>query len=220
MDPRPIRLHQVAISGLASKELNSAISFVIVPGDTNLPSNDLQFQEFATYVERALTWRGFAQAVSIESADMAVLLVYGVGEPRQQVYSYALPVFGQTGIGSATTFGQPSGYSLHATTYFNPTYGITGFSSHTKTAVTYDRYIFVKAIDLGVYSKENKVVPIWQLSIASGGATGDLRDVFPAMIGAASDYFGTDTGRSRMVSIYEDNPRVRFVKGDLSTKRK
>lgn len=217
--------YTVSVNGLAAQASNSAVSFVILPGDTNVTATDLQFQEYAAFVERAMSQRGFSRAPSFESADMAIFLTYGIGEPKEHVYSYSLPTFGQTGISSATTYGNISGSAYGSanysgTTYYTPSYGITGYSSHSGTAVTYTRRIFIEAVDLPTHRSQNKLLQLWKTAIVSVGSSGDLREVFPVMVGAASTYLGSNTGQVRTVTLHENDPRVLFVKGISEAQKK
>ena len=205
--------YTVSVNGLATQTTNAAASFVILPGDKNVAATDLQFQEYAGFVERALGQRGLHRAPSVDEADMMIFLAYGIGDPKEHVYSYSLPHFGQTGVSSSTTYGSIYGNSYSGTTYYNPTYGITGYSSQVGTYVTFTRHVFIEAVDLPTYRSQNKVVQVWKTEIVSVGSSGDLRKVIPVMIGAASSYMGTNTGEIRTVNLYEDDPRVMLVKG-------
>jgi hypothetical protein len=205
--------YTVSVNGLATQTTNVAASFVILPGNKDVDATDLQFQEYAGFVERALGQRDLHRAPSFEEADMAIFLAYGISDPKEHVYSYSLPHFGQTGVSSSTTYGNIYGNSYSGTTYYTPTYGITGYSSHVGTYVTFTRHIFIEAVDLPTYRSQNKIVQVWKTEIVSVGSSGDLRRVFPVMIGAASSYMGTNTGEIRTVNLYEDDPRVLLVKG-------
>jgi hypothetical protein len=224
--PTPRAVYQVSINGLALARRPVAQSFVILPGEQGIQTNDLQFLEYAAIVERALLQRGgFHHADSFEKADVAVFLVYGIGEPKEHVFSYNLPVYGQTGVSSAATYGNAYGSAYRLgntaygsakyseTTYYTPTYGITGYSTHVGTLVTYTRHIFLEAVDLSAYHKQNKIVQLWKTEVVSTGGYGDLRRVFPVMVAAAEDYFSVNTSQTLTVSVYEDDPRVELVKG-------
>jgi hypothetical protein len=54
--------------------------------------------------------------------------------------------------------------------------------------------------------------PIWKVKMISTGPSGDLRLIFPVMIGAGKEYIGTNTGKSIRVIIAEDDDRVLAVK--------
>ena len=212
--------YTVSVNGLAAQTTNAAASFIVLPGDKNVAATDLQFQEYAGFVERALGQRGLHRAPSVDKADMMIFLAYGIGDPKEHVYSYSLPNFGQTGVSSSTTYGSLYGNSYSGTTYYTPTYGVTGYSSHVGTYVTFTRHVFIEAVDIPTYRSKKKVVQVWKTGIVSVGSSGDLRRVFPVMIGAASSYLGTNTGEIRTVNLYEDDPRVLLVKGITVEKKK
>ena len=56
---------------------------------------DLQFIEFARYIENALSQKGYTRVKSKEKADQLIRLAYGIGAPPQQVRR---PIQHQPGI--------------------------------------------------------------------------------------------------------------------------
>ncbi|MCS1409230.1 MAG: hypothetical protein M2R45_02410 [Verrucomicrobia subdivision 3 bacterium] len=209
----------VAVNGLAPQTVSStASSCVILPGNQDVTPDNLQFREYAAYVERALIRRGFHPASRLEEPDLAIFLSYGIGDPKEHFYSYSLPIFGQTGVSSSTTYGTISSYSdgfasYSGTTYYTPTYGITGYSNHVGTRVTYTRHILIDAVNYTASTSQDKLVPVWKCAITSTGSSDDLRRVFPIMLGAAAQYLGVDTGQTIAVKLYKDDPRVLRIKG-------
>src|SRR5208337_5389955 len=95
-----IRFH-VAIDSINDNEPTVGKSCVVTSGMKDVNSDDLQFKEFATYVKQALTLKGYAISEDTNTADINVFLGYGISEPSEHQYSYAMPIFGQTGISSA-----------------------------------------------------------------------------------------------------------------------
>ena len=176
---------------------NQTNKYFLLSGDNTVKISDLQFQEYASYINRALLKRGFTQAESIDSAEVAIFLAYGIGNPQERQYSYSSPTFGQTGVsssyttGSATTYGGVTNYS--GTTSYTPTYGITGNTNHTRTYVTYYRYIILEAINAAEYRTSNKLNQEWKTTITSTGSSSDLRKIFPIMVAASVTYIGINT---------------------------
>lgn len=195
---------------------NSKNSYVLLPGNKDTKAEDLQFKEYATYVNRALIKQGFVPAESFEKASLAIFLVYGIGEPKESQYSYALPTWGQTGISSSSTTGTVNSYggygSYSGTTTYTPTYGVTGSNTYTDSYVTYLRYISLDAVDLEEYKKSKKEVQVWKTSVTSSGSSGDLRFVFPIMIAASKEYIAKNTGKKIKVILHEDDERVIEIK--------
>jgi len=93
----------VAIDSLASPQAASKKTYLLIPGNEGVTWDDLQFQEYATYLMRVLNAQGYVLAKSAEEADLAIILSYGIGDPQTHQYSYSLPTWGQTGVSSANT---------------------------------------------------------------------------------------------------------------------
>lgn len=187
-------------------------------GMENITIDDLKFKEFSVYVERALESRGYTVVDNLENAEIIILLGYGIGEPQKNITS--MPIYGQTGISSSTTYGNihsyGSGYSsFSGTTYHTPTYGITGYAPISYT--TYTRYAKISAYDWQQYKQSKKEVMLWETDIISTGSSSDLRQVFPVMIAAATPYIGENTGKNISVNLTDNNKQVKFIKG-LPTK--
>lgn len=85
---------RVNVDSLSSESATGKKSYILLPSNKNTTPGDLQFKEFAAYVHRALLAQGFTQVESLEKADIAIFLAYGIGDPQEHSYSYALPVWG------------------------------------------------------------------------------------------------------------------------------
>ncbi|MHC4295036.1 MAG: hypothetical protein ACYSTL_05570, partial [Planctomycetota bacterium] len=122
-----------------------------------------------------------------------------ISEPKEHPYSYSVPHFGQTGISSSSTYGTLQSFGNYGTysgtTTYQPTYGITGYSNHVGTYVTYTRRFNLVACDLDIYRREEKVKELWRVLAVSTGSSGDLRRVFPILVAAAQPYLGENTDR-------------------------
>lgn len=119
-------------SGVSSFAYPNALEkkrYIILPGNKDVEANDLQFVEFTSYIQKILSEKGLEKAISLDSAEIAIFLQYGIGNPQTHQYSYAIPMWGQTGVsssstsGTLTTYGRAGTYS--GTTTYTPTYGIT-----------------------------------------------------------------------------------------------
>jgi hypothetical protein len=213
---RPLQYY-VNVDSISASNAMERKNYVLLPGNKDTSINDLQFKEYAAYVDRALISIGFVHAASIDKADLAIFLVYGIGNPQEHQYAYSLPVFGQTGVSSSTTFGTLSTFgnygTFSGTTTYSPTYGITGYTSHVGSYTTYFRYLVLDALDLAEYKQNKKEIQLWKTTITSTGSSGDLRRVFPYMISASKPYIGINTGQQLKVILSESDPRVQEIKG-------
>jgi hypothetical protein len=188
-------------------------SYILLPGNKDTLVTDLQFQEFASYVHKALALRGFRSAQRDQTAETVIFLAYGIGDPQTHQYSYSLPVFGQTGVSGSTTTGSFYGGSFSSTTTYTPTYGVTGYTTQVGSITLYSRFIRLQAYDLSVYDRTKKLEEVWRSNIVSVGRFGDLRRVFPVMIAGSAKHLATNTGQWVEITLDEQDASVRAIKG-------
>ena len=209
--------YHVNVDSLNASTQTARKHFVLLPGNKDTPATDLQFREYAAYINRALVSRGYVAAESMEKADLAIFVVYGIGNPQEHQYSYSIPTWGQTGVSSSSTYGTLNTYggfgTYSGTTTYTPTYGITGSTTHIGTETTYFRFLVLDALDLSEYRQTKKEIQLWKTTVTSTGASGDLRLVFPYMITASMPHIGTNTGKQTKVILEENDPAVMNMKG-------
>lgn len=205
----------IKVDSLATPEAVSKTRYLVTPASQEVNANDLQFLEFASYVERALTNRGFARVDSFDNADIVIFMAYGIGDPQLNPYSVSIPQWGQTGVSGSTTtgtmntFGNTATYS--GTTTYTPTYGVTGYQTVSGTRVTYFRYLILDALDVQTYKDTQELRQVWQTVITSTGSSGDLRRVMPLLVVAGESHLATNTGKQVPVTLTESNKRVRAL---------
>ena len=209
--------YHVEVSSLArTQSPPQATTFLILPGLKDVAIADLQFQEYSSYVAKVLTRKGMREAPKGEVPDVAVFLAYGIGEPQQNTLTYSVPVFGQTGVQSSSTYGtiRSSGSTSTYTgsTYYTPRYGVVGSSTNTRNYTTYFRYALLDAYDARAFVDRKETVQIWKTIVTSTGSSGDLRRLMPVMIVAADQFIGTNTGEQRKVTLFEDGARIESMK--------
>jgi hypothetical protein len=204
--------YRVVVDSIAATNVGPGKTYILVPGSNGVSINDLQFQEYASYLVKILKSKGFVKVNVGESADLAVFLVYGIGDPQEHYYSYSAPVWGQTGVSSSRTtgtinrYGSSSSYSSKTT--YSPSYGVTGYVPVSGSYVTYNRYFLLTAYDLKQYLKTKEDIQVWRTVVASVGASGDLRRVFPALVVASSPSIGMNTGQKVTVDLALNDPRI------------
>lgn len=228
----PIR-YEASVSALAAPGAEAARRYVLLPGNEGVKPEDLQFQEYAEYVHRAMSLQGFEKAASEQDAQLFVVAAYGIGDPQQHTYTYSVPHWGQTGISSATTYGTANTYgtvnnygnygtysgttSYSGTTYYQPTYGITGYSSGIGQYVTYTRTLGLVAFDAASTRAGSEPKELWRVSVVSTGSSSDLRLIFPYLVTAAQPYVGKATaGKAVDVSFGESDARVAQIRGEAT----
>lgn len=208
---------RVNIDSISAPESSLKTSYVLLPGVKGIEMSDLQYREYASYVDRALISEGYTKASSFKEADIAIFLGYGIGDPETQQFTYSLPTFGQTGVSSANTFGTlntlGSDTTYSGTTTYTPTYGVTGSKTFTGSRTTYFRYMSLDAVDLDEYRKTEKQIQLWKTTVTSTGSSGDLRKVFPILVAASKPYIGNNTEKKIEVVLTESDDRVVEIKG-------
>jgi len=206
----------VNVNSISGSDSNIKNKYFLIPGLKDVNKDDLQFQEYSRYVEKALWRKGYVKAASFNEADIAIFMSYGIGEPQVRQYSYSVPTYGQTGVSAANTYGTVNTYgnsaSYNATTTYTPTYGITGATTQIGTAVTYSRYLELEALDVAEYKKSNSQKQVWKTMVTSTGSSSDLRQVMPVMVAASSEYIGSNTGKVVAVSLKETDKKVLDIK--------
>lgn len=180
--------------------------YVLLPADSLLSNDPLTWIEMSSFVKIVLKRNGFIETAP-ESAQVAIFLGYGIGDPRTQVFSYSVPTLGivQTGNDySATTIG--------ATTFVDskPKYGlgVTGSQTVAKNVSLYPRWLRLDATLLSSLRESKQVVPLWRTIATSEGSSSDLRLVFPYMVAAAAESMGGNNGRKIEYQIREEDRTV------------
>lgn len=206
---------RVEVDGLAAPT-NYAKSYVLLTGTEDVAEDDLQFKEFATYVRGAMARRGYVEVSSPSTAEVAVFMTYGIGDPQTRRVTRTIPLYGPieggTSSVSLSTLG-PDGLTLTTGTITTPsTYGQIGTRTQTRESITYFRYLILDAWDLNAFRSSQKAVPVWKTIVTSTGISGDLRVVFPILVAASEPFIGLNTGGRMRVELKESDPRVVAVR--------
>ena len=205
------RSFNVSVDSICTSSACQKKTYILLPGNKDGKIGDLQFQEFAAYTEKALNMQGFMRASSIDDADVAILLCYGISDPQFYEYTYSLPIYGQTGVSSSKTSGMVNSFGgsvmYSENTNYTPSYGIVGSSTHVGTGVSFARYMVISGVDLEQFKKTGKIEDaqeIWSTKANSVGASGDLREIFPILLVASQKHIAANTGKKISYSIRED----------------
>jgi len=202
------------------EKIMSTKKVIIFSGIKDITKEDLQFKEYERYVTKAFIKKGYVVTNNPEEADIGVFLTYGIGGPQEHTYNYSMPVFGQTGVSSAQTFGTVQGFGNSATysgtTTYTPSYGIVGATSGVGTVVTYTRFMRLDAYDLAGYRESKKEKHLWRTDTSSTGTSGDLRMIFPVMVAAAAPYIGENTEKTIEINLEENDKRIIEIKSTLN----
>ena len=183
---------QIKVDSIRDYSQKKGANYILLPGLKDIDINDLNFKEYSSYVEKALSQKGFRKVLLGDKPDVIIFLAYGIGDPQSETLAYSVPIYGQTGDGS--------------------TYGVVGSQHYVSNIDMYYRWISIEGISVAEFINDKKIVPIWKTTITSKGTSGDLRRVFPYLLVAGQDYLGENTGKQIRFTIYESDSRVKALK--------
>ena len=173
------RGYSVGINSFAAPNAAAYRTYILLPSDERISPADLEFQEFASYLHRALVQRGLQPVSEFAQAQLAIFLDYGIGEPREHTIAALVPLWGQTGVSSSKTTGNVSVYGnqayVNSETRNTPQYGVTGYVPRTDQYTTFSRFVTVRAVDVARFNATQKLEEVWKTRIVSVGSSGDLR---------------------------------------------
>jgi hypothetical protein len=170
----------VTVSSYADSASAVPASYKLVPDDST-PPDSLEFREYAAQIDRMLQARGWTKAADTAAAQVAILVSYGIGEPKEHHYSYSLPIY-----------GQDSWVPIHG------------------QYTTYHRWLKLRAMQLNGADNQ-KATESWRIDATSDGSRSDLRQVFTYLLFAASPYVGQNSGKAIDVKIkWEGKPILGF----------
>jgi len=206
-----VALLSVAISGCAVK--SNVSRFNNLPPQTDGKSffiftldeqkGSAEFLHYASSISARLRGLGYSEAQSISNADYIAVFNYGIGGARE--ISGAMPIYGPTGGGTTYQSGTASAYgpggsafgSYSGTSYTAPTYGVTGYSSFSRTE--YGRYFVFRMIDAKKSSKDN-LVPVYEATVTSSGSSSNFGEVSECLFDAVFENF-YETGSDRVTGL-------------------
>ena len=205
----PVR---VEVSSFARPVNQSDKAYWIFPGNEGAKANDIDFIEFSGVVDRALVQHGFRRAASAPSADVAIVLTYGIGEPRERTVTFVRPVFGPMDTVAAHTSGtvHTSGATAtyHTPTTIVPTDGVTDYQTTNRTVTTFTLHAVVSAHEMARPPATKDDIVLWETRMSSSGQGGYLARLFPVLIAAGAPQFGQNSGCPATVALRESDARA------------
>ncbi len=74
--------------------------YLSLPGNQGGTPENLEFLEYARYVDAVLAPLGFSKASTEQDVDIAIFISYGVSAPEAHQVTSSIPVYGQTEVSS------------------------------------------------------------------------------------------------------------------------
>ena len=145
----------------------------------------LEFESHRRIASNELRSHGALIVESEREAQLVALVDFRIDSGRTEQRIFSTPIFGQTGVSSATTFG--------GVTTFQPTYGVVGSQTHSVNARIFTRH---GAFDLyeKIGSTPRKVYETRAISEGPCGQPAVLaRNILPVLFGSFPRPDSTDT---------------------------
>ena len=188
--------YRVEVTSTSSDAAMAKKDYALAAGTEDAQEEDVRFKEYAGYVHRTLQGKGFNQ-VERESAELIVLISYGIREPRTHYYTETHP-------------------AVSRAMWRQSLYGPYRWEARIDSYTSYTRYLIIAAYEAGSFreSEGKELVEVWKTTAESTGASDDLRRVMPVMVAAACEYVGTETKKKVDITLREDDRKVKFIKGE------
>lgn len=168
-------------------------TFIIDTPNRALDKGSLEFQAVADAISSSLAAQGYTRIEPPIEPQILVLVDYSISDPIPIASSYTIPIWGQTGVSSSSTYGTMYGNSYSSQTTYVPTYGVTGYNTGTTTDLVYVRSLIVRGIDFKSFLAGSGR-EIWKTQVLSRGSTPYLHEVLPYLLKAGAPYFATNAG--------------------------
>ncbi|MRS02118.1 DUF4136 domain-containing protein [bacterium] len=164
-------------------------TYVILSAMQNVSEDELQFQEFARYVENALSKKGCIRKNSGEGVNMLISLAYWIGEPQT--------------VTSTQTYTTSLGYSYPVGWMWYTVPPQT--RQETSRETLYKKTLVLEAYDQNKTAKRSQ---LWKTTLRGTNPIGDLRVFVPYMLTAGVPYFGVNSGVEKEIDVYGRDPMI------------
>lgn len=204
-----------------------ADSYVLIPRDPSVDTNDLGYQETVRWIKTALSAKGMYEALDPLEADMVIQVDYGMEPPRQEIRIIEVPEYRQIrgpGHYETRTITNPSTGQTQTIRIFVPGQvrtELVGYSERAQTITINEKYMVLTAKQNTLTeSGDAPAEEFWSVTVKNEDDSADLREYLPIMASAAADYIGEDTGKSQTVRLKSDDEVVAFVKEGLAKEQR
>ncbi|HDS1115189.1 hypothetical protein OCJ35_21870 [Pluralibacter gergoviae] len=189
--------------------------FVIIPASQEIwNTKQIEFIQIAAVVADSLTRQGYTQVKDEKLADQAILLNFVRSGAVSNTRNVTVPVYGQTGVSSATTYGSASttlnsygsGYGTAnttgtSTTVYTPTYGITGAYNTTVTDTFYGAGVILQSFDAKAYLNNKMVIMLWKVGSSVVSQQSDGIADYKGLARIAASYAGKNTDGDKIFNV-------------------
>jgi len=161
--------------------------------------NPLLEKEIAAKINRLLAARGY-RVVPYEQADYYLFFLYGVGP--ESAAGGGPPVSFGLGIGGGAWRGGGGGGFIGLGAPYPYPYAYPA-------EPIYGRWLTLKVVEAKPYRQSGQARTVWVGESRSAGTSSDLREVINALLLAAFQQFGKNTGQAVKVEVGAGDPQFR-----------
>lgn len=210
----------VTVNALSSGQ-SLGKKFVIIPASQELwNTKQIEYNQIAAVVTESLRGLGYTRVNDEKLADQAILLNFMRSGAVSNTRNVTVPIYGQTGVSSATTYGSANttfnsyggGYGTAnttgtATTIYTPTYGITGAYNTTVTDTFYGAGVILESYDAKAYINNKKVIMLWKVGSSVVSQYSDGIADYKGLARIAASYADQNTEGDKMFNIDPKAPK-------------
>jgi len=200
--------YSVLVDGITSQDFNHNINnshYILLARDKD-KLTDLYCEKFYNEVKNVFVKNGNSVVDNISYADYIAFIDYTTSEPHKRTVTESIPIFGETGVDTHTTFRQgPYGY-VSQYTYTTPRYGTIGYNTYQRQEISYTHSLSVIAYKITDDFKVGK--GIWQLIAVTSDDSSDIRKNMQPLLFILEKYMAKDTGGHLDVDIYEKDNKL------------
>jgi hypothetical protein len=191
----------VSINSYGDENRLSKKTYILRPFDSSVASNYLLFKELSIYIIRELKEKGYKYTENEDSAECVIFLKYGTGDPQTFEKEIYYPIYGQTGISSATTVGNslltyyPGSTSVtyKEETNYTHTYGQTGEAVRKVHETYFAHYMVLSAFDSHEIKNDFNRSIRWKIISKLISKDEDIRRQFPFLVFGSDEYIGKNS---------------------------
>jgi len=201
--------YEVKVDAIRDPEARVGYGYRIEPLDPNKGTDDINYARAEQYVKAALSARGMYEAPDPEDAEVVVAIDYGTGLPRTEYREVDRSLEAEQAAKLGMIMGGPSAYPGR------PVAIVSGSRSIEAERVV-DKYLTIVAREARPAEGEDKPGrELWRVNVVVEDDEEGMAEVLPVLVGAATDYLGTDTTEAQEVFINDRDEVVEFVKKGL-----
>ncbi len=182
--------------------------YILIPSSKYIKEGDLQFREYKRMITRSLKNAGYIPVASKNEADILIYMQYGISGPKEEYEQHSVPTYGQMGMTSAYTVPSPT-IPGAATTFYNPNYGVVGYSNRVERRINYTKILSLTALENKKGKEDDE---LWKVTAESTGDDNNMRKIFPSLVIAIEPYLGKNSHQEINITVPDDDERIAKIR--------